>query len=291
MLLLQRIMRRLFPPPPPIQRYLAAGRIPWSDGYMEYRQAAVVAALESPGLMACFRDGRALPAGYGLGLDERCVEYPWVFSRLKSGPARLLDAGSALNYAELLSRTVWADVRLHVVTLAPEHQAFWDRGVSYLYEDLRHLPIRDATYDQVICVSTLEHIGMDNRDFTGGTHHEALPGDHLAALAELRRVLKPGGDLLLTVPYGSYANLGTQLVFDAALLGGVIDAFAAAGIEEAYFRYSADGWQHSTADACAGCNYVPWVAQPRSARPEVFPAQPDGAAAARAVACLRLVRP
>ena len=36
-------------------------------------------------------------------------------------------------------------------------------GVSCLYEDLRALPYRASYFDAVACISTLEHVGMDNR--------------------------------------------------------------------------------------------------------------------------------
>ena len=51
---------------------------------------------------------------------------------------------------------------LTIVTLAPEPVAFTSLGVSYLYGDLRQLPFRDDWFDEVACLSTLEHVGMDN---------------------------------------------------------------------------------------------------------------------------------
>jgi hypothetical protein len=71
----------------------------------------------------------------------------------------------------------------------------------------------------------------------------------------------------------------------------MISAFEPETAEVDIFRCSAEGWQRSTAEACVGCEYVPWVALPRAVRPEKFTVQPDGAAAARAVACLRLAKP
>jgi len=50
--------------------------------------------------------------------------------------------------------------------------------------DLTQLGLADGSVDTVVCVSVLEHV-------------DDLPG----ALSELRRVLAPGGVLLLTVPF------------------------------------------------------------------------------------------
>lgn len=54
--------------------------------------------------------------------------------------------------------------------------------VTYI-SDLAHLPIRETSYDCVLCTQVLEH----------------LP-EPQAVLAELFRVLKPGGELWLTAP-------------------------------------------------------------------------------------------
>ena len=57
---------------------------------------------------------------------------------------------------------------LHVVTLAPEEEAYPFLDVSYLFADLRRLPLRDETYDRVVSMSTLEHVGMDNSYYGAG---------------------------------------------------------------------------------------------------------------------------
>jgi SAM-dependent methyltransferase len=49
--------------------------------------------------------------------------------------------------------------------------------------DLTHVPLSDAVLDLVTCLDTLEHIE-----------------DDVAALAEIHRVLRPGGHVLVTVP-------------------------------------------------------------------------------------------
>jgi SAM-dependent methyltransferase len=50
--------------------------------------------------------------------------------------------------------------------------------------DLHALPIEDATFDFVLCTEVLEHVAEPTR-----------------VLAELARILRPGGGLLLTVPF------------------------------------------------------------------------------------------
>src|SRR6185369_11734557 len=109
----------------------------------------------------------------GVGIDERCVEYPWLVSRLSREPETMLDAGSALNHAFLLDLPQLSTKKLHILTLAPERNCFFQRGIGYLYEDLRRLPLRSELYDCVACISTLEHVGCDNTAYTGGAEHGA----------------------------------------------------------------------------------------------------------------------
>jgi SAM-dependent methyltransferase len=53
--------------------------------------------------------------------------------------------------------------------------------------DLLDLPTRTGAFDAVLCSEVLEHLDNDR-----------------AALAELRRVLRPGGRLVVTVPHADY---------------------------------------------------------------------------------------
>jgi SAM-dependent methyltransferase len=266
-----------------------------SPGYGPYRDEFISRVLRDPAHMKRFKAGQPLPPNYGVGLDERCIEYPWLFSHLSPETQRLLDAGSALNHAFLLENPILARKKLHILTLAPEPYAFWQQGISYLYEDLREIPAKDCFYDEVACISTLEHVGMDSTFYTHRPeHHEESPGDFAQAIHELRRVLKPGGRLYLTVPYGFYRNIGVIQVFDAAVLEQAIREFGPAEASITYYRYTAQGWNVSTAGECAASEYVDcyfrYFMTPEQDRPAELPREPDLAAAARAVACVVLTR-
>src|SRR3712207_7238761 len=116
---------------------LVAPAVPWTQEYAVAHTAFVGVALGSPSLRRALATGGDLPAGYGLGYDERVVELPWVVANLPTG--RLLDAGSSLNHAHVLDRLLPETGPIHVVTLRPEARAFTGRGVSYCYDDLRWL--------------------------------------------------------------------------------------------------------------------------------------------------------
>ncbi|MFZ9695875.1 MAG: hypothetical protein ACO3AY_08380, partial [Chitinophagaceae bacterium] len=107
---------------------------------------------------------------------------------------------------------------------------------------------------------------------------------------ELKRVLRPGGKLFLSVPFGTYQNFGSFQQFDLAHLDEAINAFQPLTVTTTFYRYNANGWQLSTAVECQDCRYVEWVAQSFVSD---CPSQPnleaDQAAAARAVACIQLI--
>lgn len=295
---MRRIMQLVVPPPAlrtvdAVQRvrFALAGRRPWSAGYIAARNRVIARALDTDDLLRCFRSGEALPPGYGVGFDERCVEYPWLFSQLPDGPGALLDAGSVLNHAFVLAHPHLRARTLHILTLAPEDVCFWHRGISYLFGDLRDIPIREGFYDAVACVSTLEHVGYDNAHYTGRAGEGSDRDAFRIVMAELARVLKPGGTLLLTVPFGLRREYDRLQVFDAARLDDAIRAFGSArDVQTTFFRYSAEGWNVATRDASADAEFVDRFASRDRAAGDPFRIEPDRAVAARAVACVRMVR-
>jgi len=142
--------------------YLKSDRRPWREGYDEYREQRLIEVVNDDAMLAAFAENRPLPQGYGYRLDARIIEIPWVLSRMREGGNRFLDAGSALNYEFVLTSPSLKDKQATIVTLAPEGQAFWQLGVSYVFGDLRDLDFRDERFDSIACISTIEHIGMDN---------------------------------------------------------------------------------------------------------------------------------
>lgn len=268
-------------------RYIRNDRVPWSPGYGLHGRQLIDQALKDQTLLERFRRREPLPPGYGVGLDERCVEYLWLLAQMQDSPEVLLDAGSTLNHEFVLDQPVLRQKELHILTLDPEDTSFWQRGISYLYGDLRDIPIKDAYYDTIACISTLEHVGSDNSLYKGEPAHGEDSSDGIVlATRELFRVLKPGGSLYLTVPFGAYRHHGTFQQFDKNLLSSAVTSvFQPAKITETFYRYSAAGWQLADPEECADCEYVEWINLPHGEWPKPTPVEPDGAAAARAVAC------
>jgi SAM-dependent methyltransferase len=248
----------------------------FAGDYAERHRAFLSTVFAEPELLEPFRLRLELPPGYGIGLDERVVEYPWLLSCRPRG--RVLDAGSALNHEHVLDRFLPEFDSLTIVTLEPEDVAFPKRKISYVYDDLRSLPFRDSCFDTVVSLSTLEHVGMDNSSY--GTSEEVAsdPEAELTlAVAELLRVLKSGGKLLVSVPFGVFEDHRWFRQFGDPELDRLLGRLEPTEVDVEFFRYDAGGWLRSDRRDAAQARY----------RPPKAPPAGDRAAAARAVACIR----
>jgi len=206
-------------------------------------------------------DGLALAAGArrtgarprGLvapgGTDERLVEIPWCLSRY-AGERRVLDAGYAFAEPSYLAGLVSLGIpELTGVDLAEAAVP----GVNRVVADLRELPFQDGSFDLAFCISTLEHIGLDNQVYGLTAAHE--PEGQLRALKEFRRVLSGHGRLLISVPAGEHQELGWQVQRPPAAW---IELFEKAGFlvfEDEVYELGADGWSSTAAFVPEGARY------------------------------------
>jgi SAM-dependent methyltransferase len=214
-------------------------RVPHAYGYNAARWFAIE------------RDVRSRSATYGSaggGFDERAVEYPWMFDRmreLKPRATRVLDAGSILNHSRILAW--WREAALppvSIFTQAYEGRAEVSDAVHYEFGDLRQLPYRDEWFSVVLCLSVIEHVGLDNTVYGAAAEASQDPGmDALRALAELRRVTAPGGTLLLSFPYGKRAHRGWFRILDEADLRRLTLAPGWSDARVRIFRSLQYGWR------------------------------------------------
>lgn len=232
-------------------RYLASRRIPWSTGYSEYKYDFLGAFIDSKEL-SIFKQAGSLPPRYGYRIDERIVEYPWFFSRLKDDERIILDAGSVLNFKQILLMEKIKDRKLYITTLFNEGRSDVQSSPSYIYEDLRDSCFKDNFFDAICSLSTVEHIGLDNT-MIYTPDSSKLEDDkfaHLRAITEFKRVLKKNGTLYMSVPFGSYKNHGWFQVFDSQMINRIIETFQPSSLSKTFFKYEHDQWNFSLEDKC-----------------------------------------
>jgi SAM-dependent methyltransferase len=135
----------------------------------------------------------ALPVSYW-----RSVEFAYVWRQLELGAgARVLDLGSPKDLAAMLARhrgyeVVATDILPEAISLSERYaraQRLEGHGAGRVHSEIqdgRALTYADGSFDAAYSVSVLEHI-PDSGDS--------------AAIRELVRVVRPGGVVVVTVPF------------------------------------------------------------------------------------------
>ncbi len=263
------------------------GQIPWSDGYLSHKEESINKSISSATIIEDFFK-KKVPTDYGYRLDERIVEYPWIFANLKKEKTVFLDAGSTFNFDYLLNNELIENKDKYIYTFYPEDKSYNHKRISYVYGDLRDLPFRDNFFEEIVCQSTIEHIDMDNSMY-GYDLKSTLElvtnksYEYLKVIEELFRVLKIEGQLLLTFPFGKFENHRFFQQFDDEMLQRVFDLFEAKGdITADYFKYEKEGWRFAKKNE---------LSQVESFNPHTGKGKSDdGAAHCRSIACIKFIK-
>ena len=267
--------------------YFENGQIPWSKGYIQHKEESIINSISNELLLSEFSNKR-IPEKFGFRLDERVVEYSWIFSNLKKDNSIFLDAGSTFNFDYLLDHKLISNKEKYIYTFYPEDKSYNDKKVSYVYGDLRELPFKNNFFEEIVCQSTIEHIDMDNSmygydlkstlDVVSNKSYE-----YLKVIEELLRVLKPNGQLLLTFPYGKFENHGFFQQFDREMVGKISEKMTLLGnYDSVFFKYLPDGWIITDQENCDDSE---------SFNPHTqIGKKDDFAAHSRAICCLKFIK-
>jgi len=121
---------------------------------------------------------------------EHLARYRFAVQHMQ--PGRTLDIASGTGYgANLLSQTPGVSVvgaDLDQPAMAQARRDYPDGCISFMVADGCFLPFRDACFDSIVTLETLEHIDDDH-----------------GYLRELTRVLRPDGVCILSTPNKAYS--------------------------------------------------------------------------------------
>ncbi len=136
----------------------------------------------------------------------RRAEFPWAIEKSHlAGSMKILDVGSGLSlftvYLASKGHQVYSIDNDEVIIkqIAPRLADWADTHVNYIQGDVLKIQFEDNSFDQVFCISVLEHL-----------EEEVVDGKYVSykkrnldvkAISEMLRVLKPGGLLILTLEW------------------------------------------------------------------------------------------
>ena len=127
-----------------------------------------------------------------LSFEGRLIEYHFIHSNIRSDVRlKILDAGCAGTNLpiELANR----GHEVYGIDAIPYHN---QQNFTFVQGNLDHLPFDNDFFDIVTTVSTIEHVGL-------GRYGDPIsPDGDKKAMEEIKRVVKPGGKIIITIPCG-----------------------------------------------------------------------------------------
>jgi SAM-dependent methyltransferase len=151
-------------------------------------------------------------------VNERIVELPYVLRALAGVPqgATVLDVGATESVVALLL----ASLGYEVTALDPRPYPLTHPGLEVVAAEVQDWK-PERVFDAVVCLSTIEHIGL-------GAYGELEGAERadLLAMRQIRASTAPGGVLLLTTPFGEATTDSFTRVYDQADLDELLEGWS-----------------------------------------------------------------
>lgn len=142
-----------------------------------------------------------------VNVNERIIEIPFAIQAVAglARRAKILDLGCTesplpLQLAALGYQVTGFDFREY---------PYQHPNLTFVQGDMTKLPFESGRFDAVFSISTIEHVGIGFY-----TDPKEVREADKNAMAEILRVLKPGGIFVLTAPFGVKTQTEHQRVYD-----------------------------------------------------------------------------
>ena len=186
--------------------------------------------------------------------DERIIEIPWIVGELKKCKGNLLDVGSTLNYNYVL-KSIKNIKRIFISTLFPEKINFNNISINYLYEDICHNSLKKEYFDNISCISTLEHVGFDNTHYNYNYKFKKKITfsklKYLSALKEIKKLLKTKkSNLFISIPFGKKKIYKNLQQFDSQDLKKMSNLFKNFKKDVLFYKFNDGKWNLCKENEC-----------------------------------------
>jgi len=163
--------------------------------------------------------------------SSRIVEEPFIFENINLGnAAKILDLGCC--YSKVSSEL--ASLGFKVTGTDLNDYNYSHPNFNFTKGDFLKNKFQDNYFDCVIAISVIEHFGLN---CYGGPM--IVDGDKKAA-KEIYRILKEGGKLIITLPFGKKETMPAQRIYDTAGLEDLLRDFRIE--KEEYYKYDKGFW-------------------------------------------------
>lgn len=170
---------------------------------------------------------------------ERIMEYEFLAKNIPSSKtqATILDVGTGESQIiKKLHECGGIKWRTYCIDISDTKEKSLSKYFSRM--DGRVMAFHQGTFDLVICISTIEHIGIPSKLYNIkkiDTH-----GDKRLML-EINRVLKQNGRLILTLPYGNRFRRSEYRIYNRSSLDDLISDFSV--IKKEFYLFNKGRWK------------------------------------------------
>jgi len=170
--------------------------------------------------------------------SDRFLEYNFATRHLPSPPARVLDVGCSGSYWPLILCAAGyivdgIDPRAYPITNRLKFEGF-----NFIKQDILNFNTPEK-YDACTAISTIEHIGIQSRYGQGRN----IDGDK-KAIDKIADALRPGGLLILTVPFGIAQVQKDVRIYDSKGIENLLSERFHIPHAECYAMDKDDNWFH-----------------------------------------------
>jgi SAM-dependent methyltransferase len=204
---------------------------------------------------------KSIIKAFNTSYNERIIELPTVVEallRLDEEPSHILDVGNALNKKSIIRQIKDKKKRINFFTQSADKEEIhsFSDVASYNFGDAINLPFKDGLFSSITCVSTIEHVGFENKNYgiendkTLSTNKRLVKAQ--AVIDEIHRCLKVGGNFLLTVPVSASAKTKIKItgkdgsdysIFSISDVYDLLNSFTISN--KSFFHATAKGWERS----------------------------------------------